>query len=82
MKVGIELLACRIELNDSVLLEGLEELGLGHGDSVEEGFEFGVGRRDGVGDVLESESEDVDGGKKITGESLDGKLVGFGEVQG
>jgi len=82
VKVGIELLAGRIELNDSVLLESLEELGLGHGDSVEEGFEFGVGGRDGVGDVLEGERENIDGGEQIAGESLDGKLVGFGEFQG
>lgn len=81
VKVGIELLARRIELDDSVLLERLEELGLGHGDSVEQGLELRVGGRDGVGDVLEGEGEDVDGGEEIACESLDGKLVRFGEFQ-
>lgn len=78
MKVGVELLARRIELDDAVLLQGLEELGLGHVDTIREGLKLRVGVGDRVGDVLKGEGEDVDGGEKVRGEALDGELVGFG----
>lgn len=78
MQVGVELLASRVKLLDTMSSKRLEQLRLGHLHSVEKVEELGLVLRDGLSGVLEGESEDVDGTEEVGSELLDGKRLGLG----
>jgi hypothetical protein len=82
MQVRVELLSRRVELLDSMPPERLQQLLLGHLNSVEEVNELLLLGGDGLGGMLEGESEDVDRAEEVGGELLDGERFGFGLLLG
>ena len=76
VNVRVKLFAGRVELYHPVPGERLEELGSGHLNPGEESSQGRVLRGDGLGYVFQGGRENVDGGKEVLGELLNGVFSG------